>query len=113
MTLQRRQFWRALQMLDLLRGMLLMAFARSRGGARPYHLFQAEAGPALQARLGATLPRHSLRSAQEALAALLDVAERDLGTLSNGGLQLSEAHRAVLSRVRERQSTLRLPDAPE
>ena len=112
-ALQRRQFWRALQVLELLRGMLLTAFARSRGGARPYHLFQAEAGAALRARLGATLPRHSLRSAQEAFAALLDVAERDLDALSNGGLQLSAAHRAVLTRVRERQATLRLPDAPE
>jgi hypothetical protein len=112
-ALQRRQFWRALQLLELLRGMLLVAFSRSRGGARPYHVFQAEADAALQARLGATLPRHSLRSAQEALAALLDIAERDLGALSNGGLRLSAAHRAVLARVRERQATLDLPDAPE
>ena len=112
-ALQRRQFWRALQMLELLRAMLLTAFARSRGGTRPYHHFQAEADAALRARLGATLPRHSLRSAQEALAALLDVAERDLAALSNDDLQLSAAQRAVLARVRERQATLRLPDAPE
>ena len=112
-ALQRRQFWRALQILELLRNMLLTAFARSRGGTRPYHLFQAEAGAALRARIGATLPRHSLRSAQEALAALLDVVEHDLGPLSNGGLRLSAAHRAVLARVRERQASLRLPDTPE
>jgi hypothetical protein len=111
-ALQRRQFWRALQLLELLRGMLLLTFALSRGGTRPYHVFQAEAGDDLRARVGATLPRHSLRSAQEALTALLDIAEHDLGALSNGGIQLSAAHRAVLARVRERQATLRLPDAP-
>ncbi len=81
-------------------------FARSRGGIRPYHVFQAEADPALQAALGATLPGYGLDSARAALVRFLDLLENDLGALTAGRLQLTDAHREVLERIWARQAQL-------
>jgi hypothetical protein len=108
--LQRRQFWRALQMLNQMREYQFQAFALTHGGRRPYHVFQTEASPELQARVGATLPRFSLRSAQVAFAQMLDILENDLFTLTNGLLQLSNEQREVIARVRKRQRTLIFAD---
>lgn len=105
-ALCRRQFWRAFQLLHLMRELALAAFALTHGGVRPYHTFQARADDRLQARLGQTLPTYSLTSAQQALLALLDLVEHDLDTLTNGLLHLSEAHREVLALVRARQAQL-------
>ena len=109
-ALQRRRFWHALQLIQLMHGLLLHAFASTHGSARPVHAFQDQADAVLQARLGATLPGYSLRSAQAALAALLDLVEQDLAAFTGGQIELSEAHRQVIARVRRRQAALHLPD---
>ena len=109
-ALQRRRFWHALQLIQLMHGLLLHAFAWAHGSARPIHAFQDQADAVLQARLGATLPGYSLRSAQAALAALLDLVEQDLAAFTGGHIELSEAHRQVIARVRQRQAALHLPD---
>ncbi len=108
--LQRRQFWRALQMLNQMREYQFQAFALTHGGGRPYHIFQAEAPPELQERIGATLPRFSLRSAQEAFTQMLDMLENDLSTVTNGLLQLSDEQREVIAQVRKRQRALIFAD---
>lgn len=109
-ALQRHHFWRALQLLQFMREAVLGVFAQMRGGDRPYHIFQAEADERLQAALGQTLPQHSLRSAQQCLLRLLDLAEHDLPWLTGGHLHLSETHREVIAAIRARQATLDLPD---
>jgi predicted nucleotidyltransferase len=109
-ALQRRNFWRAVQCLQLMRGLLLSAFAVTHGGARPFYVFQAQADPMLQARVGATLPHYSLLSAQRALHILLDLLENDLAVLTNGQASLSDVHRTIIVQIRERQATLILED---
>jgi hypothetical protein len=114
-ALQRRRLWLALVTLQDMRDLVFNAFALTRtdvghGDLRPYHLFQAHADPALQARMGALLPRYSLRSVQQSLAAMLDLAEHGIETLSNGRIRLSGAHLEVIARVRRRQATLQFDD---
>jgi hypothetical protein len=101
-ALQRRQLWAAIESLHRMRALAMALFAASRGGVRPYQLFQAEAGAALDAALGATLPQHSLASARAALIHFLDLLEHDLPALTDGRLQLTEAQRAVLAQIRAR-----------
>jgi predicted nucleotidyltransferase len=99
---QRRQFWLAVELLHRMRGLLMELFTRTHNGARPYRFFQAEAGPKLQARLGATLPQYDLRSVLEALHQILGIVEQDLERLTNGQVQLTEAHTILLNRVKAR-----------
>ncbi len=105
-ALQRRQIWGAIELLHRMRGLLMELFARARNGVRPYHVFQAEADAVLQARLGATLPQYDMISARESLAQFLEILEHDLGQLTGGQVQLTEAHRKVLDLVRTRQEHL-------
>ena len=105
-ALQRRQLWATVESLHRMRGLAMELFARSRGEARPYHVFQAEADPTLQAALGATLPGYGLDSARAALARFLDLLEHDLGALTAGQLQFTDAQREVLERIRARQAEL-------
>jgi predicted nucleotidyltransferase len=109
-ALQRRHFWRAVQCLQLMRGLVLGAFALTRGGWRPFYYFQEHASAALQARVGATLPQYSLRSVQTALQQMLDLVEGDLAVLSNGQLHLSATQRALIGQIRKRQVGLVLTD---
>ena len=109
-ALCRRQFWRAFQLLHLMRELALAAFTVTHGGARPYHTFQAQADTQLQIRLGQTLPTYSLASAQQALLAFLDLVEYDLDALTNGLLHLSAAHREVLALVRGRQAQVQFAE---
>ena len=103
-ALQRRQIWGAIELLHRMRGLLMELFARARNGVRAYHVFQAEADAVLQARLGATLPQYDMISARESLAQFLEILEHDLGQLTGGQVQLTEAHRKVLDLVRMRQA---------
>jgi len=109
-ALQRSQIWGAIELLHRMRGLFMELFARTRNGMRPRHVFQAEADAALQARLGATLPQYDLTSAQESLAQILQILECDLGQLTDGQTQLTDAHRKVLNLVRLRQARLNLND---
>ena len=109
-ALQRSQIWEAIELLHRMRGLLMELFARARNGVRPRHVFQAEADAALQARLGATLPQYDFNSAQESLAQILEILEQDLGQLTGGQTQLTDAHCKVLNLVRLRQARLNLND---
>jgi predicted nucleotidyltransferase len=99
---RRGKFWMASYLLQLMRETLIDMFAVSRGFPRAIPAFEAHADPALKARLGATLPTHSLGSLQTSLSLLLDILENDLDVLSNGQLQLSDKQREMLAKIRGR-----------
>ena len=101
LRLKRQQFWQAEHLLQLMRQTLIDIFGVSRAQVRAYHAFEAEADETLKAHLGATFPTYSLDSIQATLANMLDILERDLNALSNGQLQLTEAQREVIARIRE------------
>ncbi len=105
-ALQRRQLWQALPALHLLQEQMLRLFALAHGGIRPYHTFQAMANEQTQALLGATVPAYSLQSVQVSFGRLLDLIEHDLDHFTLGKVQLTDAQRAVLQRVRQRQAEL-------
>jgi hypothetical protein len=103
--LRRGQAWITVEVLHRMRGILMELFTRARGEGRSYQRFEAEADGWLQERLGATLPQFALPSIQEALLRLLDILEHDLEPLTAGQLELGDAQRAVLERVRSRQES--------
>jgi predicted nucleotidyltransferase len=109
-ALQRAQFWRAIQCLQLMRNLALSAYAVTHGGARPFYFFQTHASPELQAALEATLPHQSLGSVQDAFHAMLDLVEDHLAALTNGMITLSDIQRQLIRRIRARQADLRLPE---
>ena len=106
-ALQRGRAWLALELLHRMRGLLMAVFGRSRGRPRPEGAFEAEAPPALQARLAAAVPAFEIASMRAALNVLLDVLERDLDELSNGQAALSDGQRSLISQVRLRQAVKR------
>jgi len=106
-ALQRRHLWGAVEMLHRIRGLFMELYALAQGGERAMHFFQTEADPALQAQLGRTLPHYHLASVQDALEQCLVILEQDLGQLTKGQVQLTNAHRKVLKHVRARQARLR------
>jgi hypothetical protein len=103
-ALRRGRLWSAIEQLHRMRGLLIEIFARARGAGRPLRTFEADADHMLQARLGATLPQYDPASLRTALAALLDLIERDLAALSAGQIQLVERQREVMRAVRGRQA---------
>jgi len=103
-ALQRRRLWFAIEHLGVARESVIALFAAARGAARALHCFQSEADPALQVRLGATLPAGTLASAQQALLQFLDLLERDLDTLAVGHVLLTDGQRDVLRQIRARQA---------
>ncbi len=105
-ALHRRRLWFAIEHLGLARDSVIELFAATRGGVRALHCFQSEAEPALQARLGATLPADTLASAQRALLQFVDLLERDLDTISSGRVRLSDVQRDLLGQIRARQADL-------
>jgi len=109
-ALQRRQIWHALPALHLLQEQMLRLFALAHNGIRPYHAFQAMADEQTQALLGSTVPAYSLQSVQVAFARLLDLIEHHFERFTQGKAQLTDAHRAVLQQVRQRQAELYLED---
>jgi predicted nucleotidyltransferase len=99
--LHRDQIWSTVEVLHRMRGLLMEMFAYAHGGERAYQFFQSEADKQVQARLGATLPSYNMAALRESLAKLLDILEDDLGYLTDGQVQLTNMHRAVLNRVRQ------------
>ena len=102
-AVQRRDLWGAVETLHRMRGLLMELYALARGGQRPAQVFQADADPQLQARLGRTLPQYDPVSLKEALGHCIEILEHDLGHLTKGQIQLTDVHRKVLGRVRARQ----------
>jgi len=107
-ALQRRQIWSAVDLLHRMRTLVMELFTNTRNGARPLHIFQAEADTELQSRLAATLPQYNLLSAQRSLLHFLGFLEHDLDELASSKVQLRDSHRQVLKNVRMRQSHLNL-----
>jgi predicted nucleotidyltransferase len=107
-ALQRGQVWDAIELLHLIRGLLMELFSRTHGGQRAFHFFQAKADAGLQARLGATLPRYRLASAQESLLQFLDILQNDLEATTDGQVQLTAGHVDILNSICQRQTRLNL-----
>ena len=107
-ALRRGHFWKAAHAMQRMREHLLVLFAATHGGGRPYHTFDAQAPADLAARLGATLHGSDLAAARAALDQLLDLLAGDLAPLTGDRVHLSPAQREVLARVRQRQAR---PDA--
>jgi hypothetical protein len=101
-AIRRGELWLAVELLHRTRGMLMELFVQSRSGERPTQTFDAQADPALQQRLGATLPSFDLTSARKAHQAMLDLLEHDILEVTNGQAQLSAEQREVLSAIRDR-----------
>jgi predicted nucleotidyltransferase len=101
-AIRRGELWLAVELLHRTRGMLMELFVQSRSGGRPTQTFDAQADPALQQRLGATLPSFDLTSARKAHQAMLDLLEHDILEFTNGQAQLSAEQREVLSAIRDR-----------
>ncbi len=99
--LQRGNVWLSIEILHRMRDLLMQIFTRTHGGGRSPQRFEATADGALQARLGATLPQADLTSLREALEALIDFLENDLGDLTDGQLHLTSGQQTVLCQVRE------------
>jgi predicted nucleotidyltransferase len=106
-ALHRGYTWSAIELLHYMRKSIMKLFARSHHGERDYQFFQKEADERLQVRLGSTLPRYDLKSAQESLAQFLDILTHDLEGLTEGQVQLTEAHSELLSKIVSRQNDLR------
>ncbi len=102
--LQRQTLWLSIEILHRMCGLLMQIFTRTHGGGRSPQRFDAAAGGALQARLGATLPQADLASLRMALGAMIDLLENDLDDLTDGQLHLTDGQLTVLRRVRERLS---------
>ncbi len=110
---QRRQIWSAVELLHRMRTLMMELFANIHNGARPLHVFQAETDTELQSRLGATLPQYNLLSIPKSLSQFLDFLEHDLDDLTDGKVQLTDAHRNVLKNIRLRQAPLNLGSGNE
>jgi len=111
-ALQRGYLWSAIELLHYMRKSIMKLFARSHHGERAYQFFQKEADERLQVRLGSTLPRYDLKSAQESLAQFLDILTHDLETLTGGQVQLTRAHSELLTRIVSRQKDLKFQGHP-
>lgn len=105
-ALQRGYLWSAIELLHYMRRNIMELFTRSHGGKRAYQFFQKEADERLQVRLGSTLPRYDLKSAQQALAQFLHILTHDLDQLTDGQVQLTRAHAELLTRISSRQNEL-------
>ena len=106
-NLQRRHIWEAIEMLHRMRGLFMELYSLARGGERPMEFFQANASAKLQTQLGRTLPEYSLDSVQTSLGQCLGILKHDLGQLTKGQVQLTDAHRSVLNSILARQDALR------
>ena len=107
-ALQRRELWAAIEFEHRLRTLLMDVFTQVHGGHRAFYTFLEEVDTTLQARLAVTLPQYDLRSVQRAFLHLLYILEHNLVLLAGGTVQLTDAHRDVLDRIRLRQADLHL-----
>jgi predicted nucleotidyltransferase len=104
-ALRRGELWMAVELLHRMRALCMELFAQTHGGARPTQTFEALADPALQTRLGATLPTFDQPSVWRAHQAMLNLLEQDIPTFSNGQAQLTSGQREILHAIRNRAST--------
>jgi hypothetical protein len=112
-ALQRGHFWRALPTVERMRGALVEVYAVCHGSKRAYAMLEEQAGAALRAKFGRTLPAYfpddparSARALGDALIALLHLIEHDLDELSNGQVQLWPGERELIGRLLARLAAL-------
>lgn len=103
--IQRNQVWSTLEILHRMRRILMDLFTFTHGGERAYQFFDDNAPEELQAQLGATLLTGGTDSLRASLTRLLDILERNLGSVADNQIQLTDAHRIVLGGVREQLSS--------
>jgi predicted nucleotidyltransferase len=101
-ALRRGELWLAVELLHRTRDLLMELFAQAHRGARPLQTFAELADPALQARLGATLPTFDLPSMWRAHQAMLDLLAQGIPAFSNGREQLTTGQHEVLRAIGER-----------
>ncbi|TAK12856.1 MAG: nucleotidyltransferase domain-containing protein [Anaerolineae bacterium] len=101
----RERHWLTIELLHRMRSILMEIFSRTHGGLRAHQMFEHEADPRVQVRLGATLPQYDLSSLRQALELLLMLLEDDLESLSNGQLALTRSHQEVIRQIRQRGLT--------
>ena len=106
-ALHRGRMWAAIELLHYMRRNIMILFTRSHHGERAYQFFQEEADKRMQVKLGNTLPRYDLKSAQESLAQFLDILAQDLETLVDDQVQLTRAHSELLTKIISRQNDLK------
>jgi nucleotidyltransferase-like protein len=104
-ALRRGELWLAIELLHRTRALLMELFVQAHGGARSPQTFEALADPALQSRLGATLPLFDLPSLWRAHQAMLDLLEQDIPALSKGQARLTSEQHGVLRAIRERDAS--------
>ena len=104
-ALHRGYIWSAIELLHYKRKSIMELFTRSHHGKRAYQFFQKEADQRMQVRLGSTLPRYDLKSVQESLAQFMNILTNDLDTLTDGQIQLTEAHSELLTRISSRRDS--------
>jgi predicted nucleotidyltransferase len=100
--LERKQIWSTVEVLHRMRGILMALFAHTHDGTRAYQAFEEKAEAALQAYLGSALPLYDLDSLQESLGQILHILEHELVHLTNGQVELTDAHKTVLNNIRLR-----------
>jgi predicted nucleotidyltransferase len=104
MCIQRNQVWSTLEILHRMRRILMDLFTLTHGGERAYQFFDDNAPEELQAQLGVTLSTGNTDSLRASLTRLLNILEWNLGSVTDNQIQLKDAHRIVLSGVREQLS---------
>ncbi len=105
-ALRRGNFWQAIQLLQSMREELLVLFAVTHGGGRPYHTFDQLAPPELAARLSLTFPVHDLRDAKAVLVSFLALIEIETTVFTNNQATLSIEQREIIKSVRQRVHSL-------
>ncbi|MFN8494300.1 MAG: nucleotidyltransferase domain-containing protein [Caldilineaceae bacterium] len=105
-ALHRGYLWSAIELLHDMRYNIMKLFTYSHQGNRPYQFFQKEADQKMQVRLGGTLPRYDLKTAQESLSQFMAILTNDLAQLTDGQVQLTKAHSELLTAIRSRQNDL-------
>lgn len=99
-AVRRKNGWQAVRLVQLMQDALFDIYADTRRELRAYHALDASAGDPLALRLGATLPQYSPESVRQCTSTMLDIFESDLDALSNHQLQLTDAQRKVIAKVR-------------
>ncbi len=99
-ALQRQRVWMAIELLHRMRGLMMELYAQSHGGLRPLQFFEANADPALQADLAATLPSSDPSSLRVALTRFLALLENDLERWTDGRVHLTAGQREVVQNLK-------------
>lgn len=98
--IQRGQVWTTLESLHRMRQILMDLFAWAHGGERAYQFFDDNAPQELRVELGATLSSSDPTSLRACLTKLLDIVDKNLRSVADNKVRLTDGHRLVLGGVR-------------